>query len=119
MNQDAASAHADSEGVAARAQWLVVLTDFNEDAFTGTLGGRRDHARLGRRRDKGQFVGAARIVKDLGPFEAIRDAIFQDRKDLGCVIGADPVAGAEVLIDPNGDAGMLVHRDQRVSHFTT
>ena len=59
-------------------------------------------------------MGTTGVVEDLGALEAVSDAVLENREDLGGVIGADPVSGTEVLIDPNGDVGMLVHRDQIV-----
>ena len=81
------------------------LVELQEDAFARALGGRCNDGRFCVERHQSELGRAARVVEDLAvdaeAFGAIGDAVFEDREDLRCVVSADAVAGAQILIDPH------------------
>lgn len=93
-----------------------MVVDLDENALAGALGRRSDHLGLGLDRDDGQFGRSSRVVEDLVTFVAVGDAVLEDAEDLGGVIGADAVAGTEVLIDPDQDPGGVTHDSPGYQH---
>ena len=87
-----------------------MIVDLDENTLTRAFGGGGDHPGLGCGTHVGQFSGTAGIIEDLGSLFAVCDAVLENREHLGCVIGANAIAGTKVLIDPHVYAGVLFHR---------
>jgi oligopeptidase B len=51
--------------------------------------------------DLGQALATARIVEDVVALDDVRDPVFQLGEDIGAMVDAQPVARAQVLIDPH------------------
>ena len=59
-------------------------------------------------RHSDRALRAARVVPDEVPVAHVGDAILEQDKDLGAMIGTQTIAGAEVLIDPNFHTAYLL-----------
>ena len=77
------------------------MADVDEDALAGAVERGVDHGLLVARVDSRQAVAATRIVEDVVPFSDVGDAVFQLDEDIGTVVEAQPISGAQVLIDPH------------------
>ena len=74
--------------------------DVDEDALAGAGEGGMDDGLLVASRDLGQALTPAGIVEHVLAFDHVCDAIFQLGEHVGAMVDAQPVAGAQVLIDP-------------------
>ena len=74
--------------------------DVDEDALAGAGQSGVDHGLLVTRGDLGQALTATRIVEHVLPLDHVGDAIFQLGEDVGTMVNTEPVARAQVLIDP-------------------
>src|SRR5581483_5560032 len=75
--------------------------DLDEDALTGALFGRFDDCFFHARGHVGETLGAAGIAEDLAALLDVREAVVEQREDVGRDLFAEAVAGAEVLVDPD------------------
>jgi hypothetical protein len=76
----------------------------DEDALAGAGERGVDDSLLVAGRDCGQAAPAPRIIEDVVALDHVGDPILQLRKHVGTVIDAQPVARAQVLIDPHPHA---------------
>jgi oligopeptidase B len=87
----------------------------DEDALTGARQRGVDDGLLVAGGDLGQALTAAGIVEDVLPLDDIGDPVLQLREDVGAVVDAQPVARAQVLVDPhphdNSDTTVANRRD--------
>src|SRR5262245_44446293 len=77
------------------------LLDLDEDALAGALLGGLDGRFFLTRRHDGEAFGAAWITEDLVAFLDIGEAVVEEGEDVGGDLFAEPVAGAEILVDPD------------------
>ncbi len=75
--------------------------DLDEDALAGARLGGVDHRVDVAAGDPGQAARAARVVERAPALGHVRDPVLELDEDIGAVVDAQPVAGAEVLIDPD------------------
>ena len=73
----------------------------DEDALTGARQCSMDDGLLVAWLDRGQAATAARIVEHEFGLGHVGDAILELHEDIGAVVDTEPVAGAQVLIDPH------------------
>ena len=79
--------------------------ELDEDALAGTGLGSVDGVLQASSGDAGQRAGPAGIVERTGPFVDVSDPVFQLHEDVGAVIDAQAIPGAEVLVDPDAHGG--------------
>src|SRR4029453_18132200 len=86
-----------------RRAMLVRRILLEEDAFAGAheRGLDRPLLELARHRDAGGPATGIAGDDAGGRVTHVRDAVVEQDEQLGAVVGAQPVAGAEVLVDPN------------------
>jgi len=72
-----------------------------EDALAGTDQGCSYNCVLMLFGNEGLAFGHSWIVEDSAVFAHIGDAVFEQGENLGYDIDAQPISGAEILIDPN------------------
>ena len=73
----------------------------DEDALAGAHLRRVDHALDVAGGNHGEAARSTRIVERPAGLGDVRDAVFELDEDVVAMVDADPVAGAEVLIDPD------------------
>jgi oligopeptidase B len=74
--------------------------DVDEDALARARQGGVDDGLLVASGDFGKALPAAGIIEHILALDHVRDPIFQLGEDVGTMINAEPVARAQVLIDP-------------------
>jgi hypothetical protein len=79
--------------------------DLDEDALSGTGLGGVDRSLDAAARDTGEGTGATRVVERQPALGDVGDSVLELGEDVGAVVDAQPVARAEVLIDPDTHAG--------------
>src|SRR5439155_23188636 len=72
-----------------------------EDALARAVVRRVHDVTVQARRDGGQPLGHAGVVVDAGAVLHVGDPVLEQGEDLRAVVGAQPVPGAEVLVDPH------------------
>jgi oligopeptidase B len=77
------------------------LKDLDEDALAGACQGRVDDRLLVARIDVGQAAGTARIVEHHVHLGDVGDPVLQLDEHIGAMVEAQPVARAQVLVDPH------------------
>lgn len=77
----------------------------DEDAFSGAGQRRMDDGLLVARLDPGQAAAATGVVEHEVGLGHVGDAIFELHEDVGAMIDTQPVASAQVLIDPHPHDG--------------
>src|SRR5579871_1105150 len=77
------------------------LLDLDEDALPGAFLGGLDDRVVHAGGHVGQPFGAARVTEDLRALFHVGQAIVEQREDGGSDLLAQPVAGAQILIDPD------------------
>jgi hypothetical protein len=73
---------------------------FDEDALTRADGGCVDYCLLVPDRYQGEACRPTRVVQGFIILSHVRDAVIENHEHVRAVILAEPVAGAEVLVDP-------------------
>jgi hypothetical protein len=79
--------------------------DLDEDALAGASLGGVDRGLDVAAGDGGQGTGAAGVVERGPGLGDVSDAVLELGEDVGTVVDAQPVAGAEVLVDPDTHGG--------------
>lgn len=80
--------------------------DLDEDALTRTGLGGVDGTLHVADGDRGQRPGTTGIVERRTTLTNVGDPVLQLDEDIGTVVDAEPVAGAEVLVDPDAHGGL-------------
>jgi hypothetical protein len=75
--------------------------DLDEDAFTGTQFGCMDHIAEMSFGHPRQAARPAGIVEHLAALGDVRNAVLELHEHVGTVVDAQPVTGAQVLVDPD------------------
>lgn len=75
--------------------------DFKEDALPRAYLGRPDHIVDPPRRHCNKASRSAGIVLRYASGDDVRDPVFEQGKDIGRMVDTQPVAGAQILVDPN------------------
>ena len=96
---------------------LAALSQLEEDALSGAVLSGCHHRGLPPVADHHRPVGAARIVARAVVVVDIGDPVLEKDEHLGAVVDTEPVAGAEILVDPHQQpSGRSVACDPRYSH---
>src|SRR4051812_39501947 len=88
-------------GARTRGAESVRSVDFDEDALAGAFLGGLDRCFFHAGRDVGEPFRPTRVGEDLRAFLDVREAIVEQREDIGGDLFAEPVAGAQILVDPH------------------
>jgi hypothetical protein len=102
-------AHVDPGGDAAVdldiEQGVGTRVDLDEDALTGAGLGGVDRALDVSTGHAGEGAGATRVVQRGSRLGDVGDPVLELGEDVGAVVDAQPVTGAEVLVDPDAHGG--------------
>jgi hypothetical protein len=79
--------------------------ELDEDALAGTGLGRMDRGLDVAAGDGGERTGATRVVEGQSALGDVGDPVLELGEDVGAMVDAQPVARAEVLVDPDAHVG--------------
>src|SRR5215218_24325 len=91
-----------------RAARVTALLHLEEDALAGAVLGGVDDGGDEPLRDDGHLLRTARVVAHPAVVHDVGDAVLEEDEDLGAVVDAEAVAGAQVLVDPDAHGGPSV-----------